>query len=335
MSEQTYKPTAAMVAAAKRGLELRREHGRGGLTTQQAGQQGIGSGVARATAIAAGKSLPLETVKRMKAYFDRHQGDKSAEGWGSTANPSNGYIAWLLWGGDAGRSWASGIVERAQAEERVQKTLDAYAGQSWRYYCLWSAGESIPAPARAELLRKAQVFGDNAMQIEQTAERLGMPIRKAHKLAGRMRWRGLDISIENAVGGRRQWYDPHNGESGETVMEYAYGYIRGTEAADGEHVDVYVGPDLDAPEVYVVHQNKAPDFDRYDEDKVMLGFPSADAAKAAYLRHYNDERFYGGMTATDAETFADRCRCGEIKGKITHKSFGATVRAAFAAWRAR
>lgn len=106
----SFRTTAQMRAAAKLGLELRRRFGRGGLTTQQAGEQGIGSGVARATAIASGRDIPIETIRRMRGYFARHASDRSAAGWGSRTNPSAGWIAWLLWGGDAGRAWAERIV---------------------------------------------------------------------------------------------------------------------------------------------------------------------------------------------------------------------------------
>jgi len=55
-------------AAARRGLELRKKHGKGGLTTQEAGKQGIGSGVARATSLANGEKVSYATVKRMAAF---------------------------------------------------------------------------------------------------------------------------------------------------------------------------------------------------------------------------------------------------------------------------
>ena len=106
----SFKTTQAMRNAARLGLELRRKFGRGGLTTREAGRQGIGSGVARATAIANGKDIPIETVRRMRAYFARHAVDKRARGWGSRTDRSAGYIAWLLWGGDPGRRWADRIV---------------------------------------------------------------------------------------------------------------------------------------------------------------------------------------------------------------------------------
>ena len=55
----------------------------------------------------------------MKAYFDRHEVDKEGEGWSPSQDgyPSNGRIAWALWGGDAGRSWANQLVRRMNAED--------------------------------------------------------------------------------------------------------------------------------------------------------------------------------------------------------------------------
>src|SRR5689334_9858466 len=66
---------------------------------------------------------------------------------------------------------------------------------------------------------------------------------KARKLARRMEFQGLDISIETDKGQYREWYDPHNKEEGRTLMRYPYGYIRRTEGADDEQVDCYIGPD--------------------------------------------------------------------------------------------
>ncbi len=124
-----------------------------------------------------------------------------------------------------------------------------------------------------------------------------------HKLSRRMDFRGLKISIETDKGELRHWYNPHNKEKGYTKMTNAYGYIRRTEGVDGDHVDVYVGPHLDAPFVYIVHQMKAPDFTEYDEDKCMLGFRNAKEAKAAYLANFNDGGFFGTMDKLPFESF--------------------------------
>jgi len=90
---------------AKRGLELRKKHGRGGTEV----------GVARARDLSNGKALSLDTLKRMNSYFARHAVDKEGEGWGKD---SAGYIAWLLWGGDAGRAWAKRITSEQENKEK-------------------------------------------------------------------------------------------------------------------------------------------------------------------------------------------------------------------------
>jgi hypothetical protein len=106
---QSFSPPSAVRAAARRGLELRKKHGKGGLTTQEAGKQGIGSGVARATSLANGEAVSYETIKRMAAFFSRHEKNKSGpEG-------DAGRTAWLLWGGDSGRAWASRIIKMVES----------------------------------------------------------------------------------------------------------------------------------------------------------------------------------------------------------------------------
>jgi hypothetical protein len=94
------KPTEAMKKAAQRGLDLRREYGRGGTEV----------GIARARDITNGVNLSPETITRMKAFFNRHEQNRDSEKRESDGGPTNGWIAWLLWGGDAGRSWANARV---------------------------------------------------------------------------------------------------------------------------------------------------------------------------------------------------------------------------------
>jgi hypothetical protein len=100
----TFKPTAKMAAQAKKGLELREKFGRGGTEV----------GVHRAGQLAAQKDLSAEDVKSMHSYFARHTVDKKgkAHEWGSDEDPSAGYIAWLLWGGDDGKEWADRTAEK-------------------------------------------------------------------------------------------------------------------------------------------------------------------------------------------------------------------------------
>jgi hypothetical protein len=90
------KPTAEMASNAERGLELRRKHGKGGTAV----------GVARARDLARRANLSPDTVRRMHSFFSRHEGNQAG------GEDDAGYIAWLLWGGDAGKGWA----ERKAAE---------------------------------------------------------------------------------------------------------------------------------------------------------------------------------------------------------------------------
>jgi capsid protein len=101
-ADGSYVPNAAMVANAKRALEVRQN--------KPPSQRGMTSvGIARARDISNRKSLSEDTVRRMKAYFDRHQVDKQGETWDEQGK---GWQAWNGWGGDAGQTWANAIVER-------------------------------------------------------------------------------------------------------------------------------------------------------------------------------------------------------------------------------
>ena len=85
-------------------MDWRSEFGRGGTEI----------GIARARDISNGKQLPLETINRMVSFFARHEVDKQAEGFspGEDGYPSNGRIAWALWGGDPGQRWSQNIADQ-------------------------------------------------------------------------------------------------------------------------------------------------------------------------------------------------------------------------------
>ena len=101
-----HKPTKKMAANAEKGLTLREKFGRGGTEV----------GMKRAKQIAGGGPMSDTDVKSMHSYFARHKVDKDtkAHNWGDDNDPSAGYIAWLLWGGDEGKDWAE--RQRAQID---------------------------------------------------------------------------------------------------------------------------------------------------------------------------------------------------------------------------
>ena len=97
-----------MKAAARRALKWKED----GL----ANGAGTPVGWGRATDIVAGRSMSLDTVKRMYSFFSRHEVDKKGKDWDK---PSNGKIMWNAWGGDAGFSWSRAIVNRTKESSNI------------------------------------------------------------------------------------------------------------------------------------------------------------------------------------------------------------------------
>jgi len=114
ISDINTTPTDSMVSEAKKGIAWRKEFNRGGTRI----------GAVRASQIIAKEKLSPSTVKRMFSFFSRHEVDKQAEGFsvGEKGYPSNGRIAWALWGGDAGFSWSTKV--RNQLEKEKNKFLE-------------------------------------------------------------------------------------------------------------------------------------------------------------------------------------------------------------------
>lgn len=135
-----------------------------------------------------------------------------------------------------------------------------------------------------------------------------------HKLHYRTKFGGLPISVENRKGSHRHWYDPNSGEKGSTEMKYPYGYIKGTLGMDGDAVDVFLGPNKDSERVFVITQNKKPNFSEVDEQKVMLGFDSPEAAKKAYMEHYDSPKFFRNMKEFTLDEFVGKLT--SHKGKL-------------------
>ena len=117
MAKEGYKPTAGMKSAAKRAIRWK----------EQGKAKGAGTAVGwtRAGQLARGETLSLSTVKRMYSFFSRHEVDKKGKDWGNQANPSNGYIMWLAWGGDAGFSWSRRIVNAEKDKALFSDMFDS------------------------------------------------------------------------------------------------------------------------------------------------------------------------------------------------------------------
>jgi hypothetical protein len=113
-SARLYTIPSGVRAEAEKALEWRKEHKRGGTPV----------GLNTARTLAKGGQIGIEKLRHIAKYFPRHEVDKKGKGWkpGEDNFPSNGRIAWALWGGDAAWRWAKAIVER---ENKKALTADA------------------------------------------------------------------------------------------------------------------------------------------------------------------------------------------------------------------
>ncbi len=113
---------------------------------------------------------------------------------------------------------------------------------------------------------------------------------------------GYDITIENPKGSVRRGTDA-NGKAWESKMNNTYGYIRGTEGVDGDHIDVFLSDSPTSGNVFVVDQVD-PETGKFDEHKVMYGFTSEEEARQAYLSNYDKNwKGLGNITEVSREDF--------------------------------
>jgi len=159
-------PTDAMAEEARRGLEWREKFNRGGTAV----------GVARARDISNKKSLSPDTVRRMVSYFARHEVDKQGTGFspGEDGYPSAGRIAWALWGGDAGQSWARAKAAQMQREELSRPATVREALEAGRNRAKKPLEKLAEKATKLSAVREK--LGQNARseaQIEQALKRIG------------------------------------------------------------------------------------------------------------------------------------------------------------------
>lgn len=115
----------------------------------------------------------------------------------------------------------------------------------------------------------------------------------------------FNITIENPKGSVRSGIDTE-GNKWKTIMQNTYGYIRGTEGVDGDHIDVFLSDDIDGwngRRVFVVDQYN--EDGSFDEHKVMLGFNETDDAEAAYFANYDSDWANNHKTVVTAVNLED------------------------------
>ena len=120
-----FKPPKGVADAAAKGLEMRQKaspSNKGGLTSEEAGKQGIGSGVQRAVNLKNRDTISPEVIKQMRGFLSRSEksSEISAENKSTPWN-DKGYVAWLLWGGDPAKAWVDKIIGQMEAADEKEK----------------------------------------------------------------------------------------------------------------------------------------------------------------------------------------------------------------------
>lgn len=174
-----------------------------------------------------------------------------------------------------------------------------------------------PVAGEAAGTRDAPAVITSARDMDTARQQVAAAPTDAQKEAGNyakahVKWNGLDVAIETAKGQERTGVDS-DGERWAVTMPADYGYVKRTEGADGDQVDVYMGPDPQAQTVYVVDQQDA-ETGAFDEHKAMLGFNSKAEAVAAYDAGFSDGRGperRAAVTAMTVEEFKAWAKSGD------------------------
>lgn len=148
-----------------------------------------------------------------------------------------------------------------------------------------------------------QTVGEKIAQEEAKVEQNPTEAQKGagNYKKGHVKIDGYDVTIENPKGSVRSGVD-RNGQEWSVTMNNTYGYIRGTEGVDGDHIDVFLSDDPTHGDVYVIDQVN--ENGSFDEHKVMYGFNSAEEAHDAYLANYSPGwQGLGTITEVSKEEF--------------------------------
>lgn len=145
--------------------------------------------------------------------------------------------------------------------------------------------KNTPLQAYSELIDKYIKM----VEISQAESEVNTNPTEAQKKAGNYKMGhvkvdGMDITIENPKGSERSGTDK-DGNKWSVTMNNTYGYIRGTEGVDGDHIDVFLSDNPESGKVFVVDQVN--EDGSFDEHKVMYGFDTRQDAEEAYLANYS------------------------------------------------
>ncbi|MFQ2612235.1 LPD38 domain-containing protein [Aeromonas caviae] len=155
----------------------------------------------------------------------------------------------------------------------------------------------LTTPATSEPVRQIEAARAEVAPEPTEAQKEAGNYKKGH-----ITLQGLDIALENPKGSTRSGTD-QDGRAWQSTMAHDYGYIKRTQGADGDHVDVFIGDKPESEMVYVVDQVD-PKTGKFDEHKVMMGFADEQAAREGYLGNYEAGwKGLGAIKAMPVESF--------------------------------
>ena len=222
---------------------------------------------------------------------------------------------------DERKAGAAAAVPARPVDVAPVPAAEPGAGQPARGRASARADRSAAEPAAERSPAVAEPAGiDEQAHQAATSPTNGHPeptpaqIEAGNYRKGHVRFQGLDISVENPRGSERSGTRPDGTEWRHTMSDH-YGYIRRTEGADGEQVDVYLGPDENSQRVFVVDQVNQQD-GTFDEHKVMLGYSDRAAAVAAYRSNFDKGWKVGPVTEMSLDEFKGWLAGGDLRAPL-------------------
>lgn len=305
-----FRPPEAVREALRRGIELHEQGYSGdGLKPET---------VAWARRLAAGEAISPEKARAMRAWLARHAVDRRPD-WATDKTP--GYVAWLLWGGDAAEGWSDKLVRQMEAADakksgagleslidlgrRVMAQLTGRAETQKDAVTTADLGPGVAPPqvgADPRAKFKPGVREERPVVVGQIAPEASAPATKdetapapADELPPRLvDFGGLPVLVDRPKGFVQHKFDDAGQLLWSRTYVNDYGYLAGTNGGDGEGLDVFLGPDPAAPIAFWAVQNTGDPFD-FDEYKVLLGFADESAARVCYLAHI-PEKYLTSLT---------------------------------------
>lgn len=261
------------------------------------------------------KDIPDEELKSIFAelYLDENYGRSresdevgtgvpEGEGRAESNEGSPGVLS-EEWGDNAGASEYS--EERPELDDEIEQSGDGILLEA----------DAVDGREEIKFTPPTQIGGENLLdyaarvveskRVHDAGSEVDTNPTEAQKEAGNykkghVKIDGFDITIENPKGSVRSGVDA-DGRPWSVTMNNTYGYIRGTEGVDGDHIDVFLGDS--GNKVYVVDQLNT-ETEAFDEHKVMYGFNSMDEATEAYLSNYSPGwQGLGAISEVSKESF--------------------------------